>query len=56
MYVQFNLCWTTFSDSTMIGVACDFNLSIHTAATTINMVVHICSICHAIACSGCYTG
>jgi hypothetical protein len=40
----------------MIGVACDFNLPIHTAATTTNVVVHICSICYAVACSGYYTG
>lgn len=48
--------WTAFTDPTMGGVACNFNLPIHTAATTAKAVVHICSICHAVACSGCYTG
>jgi len=40
----------------MLGVACDFNLPIHTAATTSNAVIHVCSICHAIACSDCFVG
>jgi heme/copper-type cytochrome/quinol oxidase subunit 1 len=48
--------WSAFSSSTLIGVACDFGLPEHTAATTATTVVHVCSICQAIACSGCFAG
>jgi cytochrome c oxidase subunit 1 len=48
--------WIQFSDTTMLGVACDFSLPIHTAATTSNAVIHVCNICHAIACSDCFVG
>jgi cytochrome c oxidase subunit 1 len=48
--------WMLFSDPKMLGVACDFNLPIHTAATTTNAITHVCSICHAVACSNCFVG
>ena len=48
--------WIKFSDPSMIGVACDFSLPPHAAATTASAITHICSICHAVACSGCYVG
>lgn len=48
--------WVKFTDSNMIGVACDFNLPDHTAATTTNAITHVCSLCHAVVCSGCYVG
>jgi len=40
----------------MVGVACDFNLPGHTAATTADAITHVCSLCHAVVCSGCYVG
>ena len=48
--------WVKFTDSNMIGVACDFNLPDHTAAATSNAITHVCSLCHAVVCSGCYVG
>jgi cytochrome c oxidase subunit 1 len=48
--------WDKFTDPSMVGVACDFGDSNHTAATTLDAIVHVCSICHAIVCSGCYVG
>ena len=48
--------WMKFTDPTMLGVACDFSLPPHTAATTTNAITHVCSLCHAVVCSGCYVG
>ena len=48
--------WMLFSDPKMLGVACDFNLPVHMAATSSNAITHVCTICHAIACSNCFVG
>ncbi len=48
--------WVKFTDPGMVGVACDFNLPGHTAATTADAITHLCSLCHAVVCSGCYVG
>ena len=48
--------WMKFTDPTMLGVACDFSLPPHTAAPTVNAITHVCSLCHAVVCSGCYVG
>jgi len=48
--------WMLFSDPKMVGVACDFNLPIHTAAISNNAITHVCTICHAVACSNCFVG
>jgi hypothetical protein len=40
----------------MVGVACDFGGDNHTAALTTDTVVHICHMCNAVLCSGCFTG
>ena len=48
--------WIKFTDPAMIGVACDFSLPSHTAATTSTAVTHVCSVCHAVICSGCFVG
>jgi hypothetical protein len=43
-------------DSTLVGVACDFNWPKHVAAQTADAVVWSCNLCHAVACSGCHVG
>jgi len=48
--------WSSFSDPNMLGVACDFNLPPHIAATTTDAVVKVCEMCHAVACASCYVG
>jgi len=48
--------WVKFTDPSMVGVACDFSLPGHTAATTTDAITHVCSLCHAVVCSGCYVG
>ena len=48
--------WKSMSDLSLLNVACDFNLPLHTAAITTNSIVHFCEICQAIACSGCFVG
>jgi cytochrome c oxidase subunit 1 len=48
--------WVKFTDPSMVGVACDFSLPGHTAATTVDAITHVCSLCHAVVCSGCYVG
>jgi hypothetical protein len=40
----------------MVGVACDFSLPDHTAATTTDAITHVCYLCHAVVCSDCYVG
>jgi len=40
----------------MLGVACDFGGKNHTAVPTVDTVVQICDLCHAVVCSGCFTG
>lgn len=40
----------------MVGVVCDFGGPDHTAVTTAEAIVHVCELCSAIACSGCFTG
>jgi heme/copper-type cytochrome/quinol oxidase subunit 1 len=48
--------WVKFTNPSMVGVACDFSLPGHTAATTTDAITHVCSLCHAVVCSGCYVG
>jgi hypothetical protein len=44
------------SDPSLLGVACDFSLPLHTAAPHANSIIHFCEICQAIACSACFVG
>ena len=48
--------WISFFYPSMFGVACDFNLPIHTAVITTNAITHVCDICHAMACNNCFVG
>jgi hypothetical protein len=48
--------WTKFSDPSIVGVACDFNLPQHVAATVAHAHVYTCHICHAVSCASCCMG
>jgi cytochrome c oxidase subunit 1 len=48
--------WKPFTDSKMVGVACDFGGANHTAALTADTIVQICHTCNAVLCNNCFTG
>jgi heme/copper-type cytochrome/quinol oxidase subunit 1 len=48
--------WFPFTDPTAIGTACDFGHPIHTAATQVTSIIHICEWCQAVSCAACYVG
>lgn len=43
--------WVSFTCTSLAGTPCDFGAPIHIIAT--NALAYSCSICHAVACSGC---
>lgn len=45
-------------DSHLVGQICDFGSvnESHPVANTVNDTVYYCKQCHAVCCSGCYTG
>ncbi len=49
--------WTKwYPDAAAIGQQCDFNLPVHIAVQTNTTFIHVCDICQAIICSGCFMG
>jgi hypothetical protein len=48
--------WFSISDPSLAGVACDMGLPSHVVAHASKAIVWSCSVCHAMACSGCHVG